>query len=134
MADDSRGNYNTNSKIKFETLMLSSIFFDYSDAYILVKATITVPDMTVTFVTPNNRNKKAIFKNCASFSDCKGEINNTEIDHAKDIDVAMPMYNLVEYSDNYSKKFGSLWKYYTDEPALNNNCVIIDFRDNTLLT
>ena len=53
------------------------------------------------------------------FTNCKSEINNTEIDNTKDIDIVMPMYNLIEYSDNYSKTFGSLWKYYKDEP--NNN-------------
>ena len=53
------------------------------------------------------------------FTNCKSEINNTETDNTKDIDIVMPMYNLIEYSDNYSKTFGSLWKYYKDEP--NNN-------------
>ena len=57
-----------------------------------------------------------ILENCAPFIDCKSEINNTEIDNAKDIDIVMPMYNLIEYSDNYSKTSGSLWQYYKDEP------------------
>ena len=57
-----------------------------------------------------------MFKNCAPFINCKTEINNTEIDNAKDIDIVMPMYNLIEYSYNYSKTSGSLWKYYKDEP------------------
>ena len=47
---------------------------------------------------------------------CKSGINNTEIDNAKDIDILMAMYNLIEYSDNYSKTSGSLWQYYRDEP------------------
>ena len=56
----------------------------------------------------NKRNKGVIFKNCAPFTNCKSEINNTEIDHAKDIDIVMPMYNLIEYGDNYSKTCRSL--------------------------
>ena len=67
----------------------------------------TVPK-TGTAANPNNRNKKLIFKNCAPFIDCVSKINNKEIDHAKDIDVVMPLYNLTEYSDIYSKTFGSL--------------------------
>ena len=54
-------------------------------------------------------------KNCAPFTDCIGEINNTQIDNSKDIDVVIPMYNLTEYSNYYSKAAGSLWKYYRDE-------------------
>ena len=67
----------------------------------------TVPK-TGTAANPNNRNKNLIFKNCAPFIDCVSKINNKEIDHAKDIDVVMPVYNLTEYSDIYSKTFGSL--------------------------
>ena len=55
-----------------------------------------------------------MFKNCTPFTN--SEINNTEIDNAKDIDRVMPMHNLIEYSDNHSKTSGSLWKYYKDEP------------------
>ena len=62
--------------------------------------------------------KSVIFKNFAPFINCKSEINNTEIDNAKDIDTVMPIYNLIEY-DNYSRTSGSLWQYYKDEP--NNN-------------
>ena len=57
-----------------------------------------------------------MFKKCAPFINCKSEINNTEIDNAKDIDIVMSMYNLIEYSDNYSKTSGCLWQYYKDEP------------------
>ena len=59
---------------------------------------------------------KGIFKNCALFTKCISIINGTEIDHAEDIGIVMPMYNLIEYSDNYSKTFGSLWQYYKDDP------------------
>ena len=55
--------------------------------------------------------KGVAFKNCASFTNCISEINNTQIDNAKDIDIVMPMYNLTEYNDNYSKTSGGLWQY-----------------------
>ena len=71
------------------------------------------------------KNKGVIFKDCRPFITCKSEINNTEIDNAKDIDILMPMYNLIEYSDNYSKTSGSLWKYYKDIPAVNNGGDIV---------
>ena len=73
----------------------------------------------------NNTNKKVIFKNCAPFTNCISEINNTQIDNAKDIDIVMPMYNLIKYSDNYAKTTGSLWQYCKDIPALNANKEVI---------
>ena len=72
--------------------MLKLSLFDYSDAYILVKETISIPPQAET--NPNNNNKKALFKNFAPFTDCISEINNTQIDIAKNIDVVMPMYKL----------------------------------------
>ena len=75
----------------------------------------------------NNSNKKVIFKNCAPFTDCISKINNTQVDNAKDIDIVMPMYNLLEYSDNYSKTSGSLWQYCKEIPAVNNDGDIVDF-------
>ena len=105
--DESRGAYNGNSKIKFKTTMLKSSLCDYSDAYILVKGAITVNN-TAAQGAANNTNKKVIFTNCAPFTNCISEINNTQIDNAKDIDIVMPMYNLTEYSDNYAKTAGSL--------------------------
>ena len=57
-----------------------------------------------------------MFENCAPFADCISEINNTQIDNAKDLDVVMPMCNLFEYRDNYSKTSGRLWQYYRDDP------------------
>ena len=55
----------------------------------------------------NNTNKNVILKNCAPFTDCIAKINNTQVDNAKDIDIVMPMYNLIEHTDNYSKTSGS---------------------------
>ena len=54
--------------------------------------------------------KKVIFKNCASFINCISKINNAQVDNAKDVDIVMPIYNLIEYSGNYSKTSGSLWQ------------------------
>ena len=106
--DESRGAYNVNSQIKFKTTKLKSSLCDYSDAYILVKGTITVNNTAAADAAANNTNKKGIFKNCAPLTNCISEINNTQIDNAKDIDIVMPMYNLIEYSDNYAKTTGSL--------------------------
>ena len=63
--------------------------------------------------------KEWYLKNCAPFTNCISEINNTQVDNAKDIDIVMPMYSLIEYTDNYAKTSGSLWQYYRDEQ--NNN-------------
>ena len=108
--DESRGRYDTNSQIKFKTSILMSSSCDYSDPYILVSGTITITGAgNNDAMRPlDERNKGVIFKNCEPFTDCISEINNTQIDNAKYIDVAMPMYNLIEYSDNYSKTSGSL--------------------------
>ena len=116
--DESRGTYNVNSQIKFKTTMLKSSLCDYSDAYILVKGTITITGTGADAAArqADERDKEVVFKNCAPFTNCISEINNTQVDNAKDIDILMPMYNLIEYSDNYAK---SLWQYYRDEP--NNN-------------
>ena len=130
--DESRGTYNVNSQIKFKTTMLKSSLCDYSDAYILVKGTITVNNTVAQGAAANNTNKKVAFKNCAPFTNCISEINNTQIDNAKDIDIVMPMYNLIEYSDNYAKTTGSLWQYCKDIPARNaNNEIVIFSEDNT---
>ena len=111
--------------------MLRSSLCDYADAYILVKGTIIIavnegpepdPDAPRTAAQllaarqADERDKGVTFKNCAPFTKCISRINNTDIDNAQDIDIVMPMYNLIEYSDNYSKTSGSLWQYYKDEP------------------
>ena len=95
--------------------MLKSSLCDYSDAYILVKRTISVNNTAAAGAAANNTNKKVIFKNCAPFTNCIREINNTQIDNAKDIDIV----NLT--------LTGSLWQYCKDIPARNdaNNVIII---------
>ena len=98
--------------------MLKSSLCDYSDAYILVKGTITITGAGADAATrqADERDKSVAFKNCAPFTNCIREINNTQVDNAKDIDIVMPMYNLIEYSDNYAKTTGSLWQHFRDEP------------------
>ena len=111
--DESRGTYTSND-IKFKTTMLRSNLCDYADAYILVKETIIIKgagddDAAKQF---DERNKGVIFKICTPFTKCISRINNSDIDNAQDIDIVMLMYNLIEYTDNYSKTSGSLWQYY----------------------
>ena len=98
--------------------MLKSSLCDYSDAYILVKGTITIAGTGVDAAArqADERDKGVIFKNCPPFTNCISEINNTQVDNAKDIDIVMPVYNLIEYSDNYAKTSRILWQYYRDEP------------------
>ena len=98
--------------------MLKSSRCDSADAYILVKGTITITGAgdDAAARRADEINKGLIFKNCAPFTKCISKISNTDIDNAQDIDIVMPMYNLTEYSDNYSKTSGRLWQYYRDEP------------------
>ena len=77
----------------------------------------------------DNTNKKVIIKNCVPFTDCIKEINNTQIDNVKDIDVVMPIYHLTEQSLNYLRTSGCLWQYYRNGLALNNSGTLIDFTD-----
>ena len=92
--------------------MLRSDLCGFNDAYIAVKGTITVN-------APNNakKSKAVAFKNNAPFINCISKINGVKMDNAQDLDVVMPMYNLLEYSKNYKKTTGSLWNYYRDEPS-----------------
>ena len=121
--DESRGAYNVNSQIKFKTTMLKSSLCDYSDAYILVKGMITITGRGADAAArqADERDKVVIFKNCAPFTNCISEINNTQIDNTKDIDIVMSMYNLIEYSDNYAKTTGSLWQFFRDEPVADDD-------------
>ena len=107
--------------------MLRSSLCDYGDAYILVKGNITVNNTAAAVNNNNNNNKKVIFKNCAPFTSCISKINNTQIDNAKYIDTVMPMYNLIEYSDNYLKTSGSLWQYCKEIPAVDDDGNIVNF-------
>ena len=97
--------------------MLKSRLLDYSDAYTLVSGTVIVgAGADAAAIATDRNNKQAIFKNCTLFTGCITEINNTQVDNAKDLDVVMSMYNLIGYSDNYSKISGSLCQLCRDEP------------------
>ena len=91
--------YNKNKSIRFKTPMLRLSLCDYSDAYILVKGTITVTGSH----TRDRQNRPLILKNNAPFVSCTTRINGELIEDADDLDIAMPMYNLLEYSKNYEK-------------------------------
>ena len=109
--DQSEKNYSINKEIRIKTPMLRSDLCDFSDAYI-VKGTITVTDpitdtVTIT-VNDAKRNKSVAFKNNAPFINYISKINGVQINNAEDLDVVMPMYNLLEYSKNYKKTTGSL--------------------------
>ena len=95
--DESRGNY-ANSDIRCKTTMLRSNLCDYADSYILVKGTITITGEADNAGErqADERDKGVTFKNCAPFTKCISRINNTDIDNAHDIDIVMPMYNLIE--------------------------------------
>ena len=110
--------YNENKSIRFKTPMLRSDLCDYSDAYILVKGTIMVTAPGNSDDANNIRDKKKrplILKNNAPFISCITRINGALIEDADDLDIVMPMYNLLEYSKNYRKTIGSLYNYYRDE-------------------
>ena len=104
---ESKGNYSYKNPIAFLTKSVESSLCDYCDAYILVTGNITV--------TGGDANTKVAFRNCAPFKKCRTEINETFVDDAQHINIAMPMYNLIEYSDNYSDTSGSLWQFKRDE-------------------
>ena len=121
--------YNENKSIRFKTPMLRSNLCDYSDAYILVKGTITVTTPGVNNNANNirdKRNRPVILKNNAPFVSCITRINGELIEDADDLDIVMPMYNSLEYSKNYRKTIGSLYNYYRDELS-------DDADDNTLI-
>ena len=109
--DDIRGAYSPNKQIGFKTAMLRSSFYDYSDAYILVKGNISVNNTAGAGAAANNTDKKVLFKNYAPFTRCIRKINSTQTDNAEYIDIVMPMYNLIECTDNYSKTSGNLQQY-----------------------
>ena len=110
--------YNENKSIRFKTPMLRSNLCDYSDAYILVKGTVSITAPGVNNNANNirdKRNRPIILKNNAPFVSCITRINGELIEDADDLDIVMSMYNLLEYSKNYRKAIGSLYNYYRDE-------------------
>ena len=123
--------YNTSRPIRFKTSMLRSDLCDYSDAYVLVKGKITVTN-------PNdnaNFNKELTLKNNATFFSWVSKINGELVENAEDLDIVMPMYNLLKYSKNYEKTSGSLFNCYRDEPkehtiGVGNNAINISIRNS----
>ena len=107
-ANDSKSktNYCIGNEIIYNTKVLKSNLRDYNDVIILGRGNITITGDQVTQVA---------LKNCAPFTNCITKINRTTIDDAKDLDLVMPMYILIEYSSNYSETAGSLWFYSKDE-------------------
>ena len=116
--DESDGTYSVNKEIRFKTPMLRSDLCDYNDAYIVVTGKITVTN-------PDNGayDKKLALKNKAPFYSCLTKINGKFIDFSDNLDVVMPLYNLLHYSKSYRETSGSLFNYYKDEPnsGCNNN-------------
>ena len=112
-----KGNYKQGNTIKFETETIKSSLCDYSDAFILVTGNITVNAVNDTDVA---------FKTCAPFSTCKTVINDVFVDRAERIYISVLMYNLTEYSDNYSDTSGSLWQFKRNEVPTNNPNLTID--------
>ena len=104
--------YNASKPIRFKTSMLRSDLCNYSDIYMLVKGKITVTNPK----DNANFNKELTLKNNALFISCISKINGELVENAEDLDIVMPMYNLLEYSKNYEKTSGSLFNYYRDEP------------------
>ena len=114
--------YNENKSIRFKTPMLRSDLCDFADAYILVNGTITVNGIVNGAESEiNRRNRPLILKNNAPFVSCITRINGELIEDADDLDVVMPIYNLLEYSKNYRKTIGSFYNYYRDELSDDNN-------------
>ena len=114
---ESKNNYSKDEPIKLLNRSIESSLCDYSDAYILVKGNITT--------RPKNNATQVVFKNCAPFKGFRTEINDTFVDYADFINIAMPMFNLIEYSDNYSDTSGGLWGFKRDE-IVNNADVTND--------
>ena len=109
--------YKQGNPIQFKTETIKSSLCDYSEAFILVTGNITVAD---------NNNIDVAFKNCAPFSTCTTVINNVFVGEVNHIYIPMPMYSLIEYSNNYSDTSGSLWKFKRDEVLAKNADLAID--------
>ena len=102
--DQPEKNYNPNKEIRIKISMLRCDLCDYSDAYIVAKGDITLEGDN----DAKKRNENLAFKNNSPFINCFSKINGVKIDNVEELDVAMPMYNLLEYSKNYRKTTESL--------------------------
>ena len=114
--DENNTNYGVNKDtgadnpdtIKYDTRVLKPNLCDYAEAYILVDGTVRA--------SAANVNTRLALKNCAPFTKCNLEINDEHVDTAENLDITMPMYNLIEYSDNYQDSSVTLYQYKRDEP------------------
>ena len=120
--------YNENKSIRFKTPVLRSDLCDYSDAYVLVSGTITVPANAGANNIRDKKNRPLILKNNAPFISCITRINGELIEDTDDLDIVMRMYNLLEYSKNYRKTIGPLYNYYRDELSDLFNNANINYR------
>ena len=107
---------NNPDTIKYDTRVLKPNLCDYADAYILVDGTIRAEEANAA----NGAATRLALKNCAPFTECNLEINDEHVDVAENLDIVMPMYNLIEYSDNYQDSSATLYQYKRDEPPDNN--------------
>ena len=114
----SNANYDVGNEIIYNIEVLKSNLCDYNDDYILVRGNITIAG--------HNLATEVAFKNCAPFTKCITKIDGTIIDDAEDLDLVIPMYNLIEYSSNYSETTGSLWFYSKDEATDFNADIVND--------
>ena len=118
--DENNTNYGVNKDtgannpdtIKCDTRVLKPNLCDYAEAYILVDGTITAANNA-------NNNTRLALKNCAPFTKCNLEINDEYADTAENLDIVMPMYNLIAYSENYQDSSATLYQYKRDEPQYN---------------
>ena len=104
---DKNNGANNPDTIKYDTRVLKPNLCDYAEAYILVDGTIRAGNA--------NANTKLALKNCAPFTKCNLEINDVYVDTVEKLDIVMPMYNLIEYSDNYQDSSATLYQYKQDE-------------------
>ena len=111
--NETKGAYLHHDPVTFLTKSVESSLCNYSDAYVLVVGDITV--------IGGNENTKVAFKNYSPFNKCRTEIYVFFVDEADFINIAIPMYNLIEYSDNNSDSSGSLWQLKRDKTASNVN-------------
>ena len=118
--DENNTNYGVNKDtgadnpdtIKYDTRVLKPNLCDYAEAYILIDGTIRA--------AAAKANTRLALKNCAPFTKCNLEINDEHVDTAENLDITMPMYNLIEYSDNYQDSLATLYQYKRDEPPEDN--------------
>ena len=113
--EKSKSNFDSTNKITYNTEILKSNLCDDNDAYILVKGDITIAAAPA---------KQVGFKNCSQFTKCITKIDGTTLDDAEDLDLVMSMYNLIEYSSNYSETKANLWLYFEDEGTYFNADIV----------